>query len=476
MSSRSVLNHFLLLALLLTACHNGQQMRQALSDLQARNQADSLLTDDSLALALTQYFDRHGTPNERMEAHYLLGRTYADRGEAPQAIAAYQTAAEQADTTATDCDYRLLCRVYSQMGYLFYKQNLMQENLRSLNLSAYYAYIARDSLAALNLLAQQINTFDRLNLPDSVIAVYTKAHKGLCDLGYEQTAATFSAVTIKSFLALAQFEQARECINEYETKTGFFSNGEIEHGREFFYYLKGLYYLSTHQYDSAEYYFRKELFLGNSFNDQNAASKGLANLYKQTNHPDSSAKYALYSYAMNDSMHAQMATNEVIKVQALYNYTRFQKQVLEERMHANEEKHRADFVLTLFVVFIFIVISVTYIKQTRRKAEREMYQQKLRELERAQSDILQLRDHEAENKELIIEKEETIRKQQAEIDKLRLKIKGTLNDAESRLINSSVYKQLHKKADKGLELTIEEWHAIHQLMIEILPQFYQFIS
>ena len=72
----------LLLLPLLAACQRGRAtyMRQQLAHLLALNQADSLLTDDSLAQALALYFDAHGTPNEQMEAHYLLGRTYADRG------------------------------------------------------------------------------------------------------------------------------------------------------------------------------------------------------------------------------------------------------------------------------------------------------------------------------------------------------------------------------------------------------------
>ncbi|MBQ8463313.1 MAG: hypothetical protein IJ544_04265, partial [Prevotella sp.] len=89
---------YVTLLLLLAACTDGQQMRRQLAELQARNQADSLLTDDSLALALTDYFDRHGTANEQMLAHYLLGRTYDDMGEAPAALSAFQDAADRADT------------------------------------------------------------------------------------------------------------------------------------------------------------------------------------------------------------------------------------------------------------------------------------------------------------------------------------------------------------------------------------------
>ena len=142
----------LLLLPLLAACHPGRhaRMQAELAHLQALNQADSLLINDSLAQALALYFDDHGTPNEQMEAHYLLGRTYADRGEAPAAIAAYHDAIDRADTTAADCDYRQLCRVYSQMAKIFYQQNLVKDNLDALELSIKFGLKGKDTISAIN--------------------------------------------------------------------------------------------------------------------------------------------------------------------------------------------------------------------------------------------------------------------------------------------------------------------------------------
>ena len=111
------------LPLLLAACQGGHRhrhMQQQLDSLQALNQADSLLTDASLAQTLVGYFDRHGTPNERMEARYLLGCAYRDMGEAPRAVDCYLEAAGCADTTAVDCDFWMLASVYAQMAKLYH--------------------------------------------------------------------------------------------------------------------------------------------------------------------------------------------------------------------------------------------------------------------------------------------------------------------------------------------------------------------
>ena len=53
------------------ACNDHQQMLSQLEELERQNLADSLMTNDSLAINLCDYFDSHGTPNERMRAHYM---------------------------------------------------------------------------------------------------------------------------------------------------------------------------------------------------------------------------------------------------------------------------------------------------------------------------------------------------------------------------------------------------------------------
>ena len=82
------------------------------------SQEESLMTNDTLAIGLCDYFDGRGTPNERMLAHYILARTYVDMNEIPQALEELQKAAASADTTAADCDRRLLTRVNRQVGIL----------------------------------------------------------------------------------------------------------------------------------------------------------------------------------------------------------------------------------------------------------------------------------------------------------------------------------------------------------------------
>ena len=111
--------------------------------LQAENKTNVPLTSDSLAKILVSYYDSHGNANERMLAHYLLGCTYRDMGEAPHAIDCYLDATTQADTTAKDCDFYTLSCVYSQMAEIYYKQLLLSSHIDASRKASYYSLIGK---------------------------------------------------------------------------------------------------------------------------------------------------------------------------------------------------------------------------------------------------------------------------------------------------------------------------------------------
>ena len=102
-----------------------QRMRRLLLLTNAQNKCDTVFRSDSIQRLLVDYYESHGSANERMLAHYLLGRAYYDMGEMPMALNAYQLAL--ADTTETGQDYYQLSRIYSQMANIYYHQNLLSD-------------------------------------------------------------------------------------------------------------------------------------------------------------------------------------------------------------------------------------------------------------------------------------------------------------------------------------------------------------
>lgn len=483
-------------------------MQCRLHRLNACNKLDTVFTSVGLQQSLVRYFDDEGTPNEQMLAYYLLARAHSDRGEAPAALSSFMQAAEKADTLAEDCNFSLLSRVYGQMSSIFYNQNLTHDYLNCLNKSIGYAWMGKDIIMAINEYAHKMEAYDRLGNADSVIAICDSVYQRYSSLGYRKTAAQYYGQSIPALLIKGDTGQVRLHMSVYEKESGYFdANNHIEKGREAYYNFKGHYYLAIHQFDSAEYYFRKELYEGQDFNNQNGASHGLALLFEKIHKPDSAAKYALYSYDMNDSVYAHMATVEVEQMKALYNYTHHQEAAQKEKERAEHEADKAQRRLYIIVLIVLLACYVAYRVWKHRKAEEENYLRQVALLERTQSEVIRLRTHEADLNALIQEKElalnqqeeskvelEELRKRTSELNQLikdkesvaerqrkeliRYQQKDTLTheNVESILNDSDVMKLLNEKSNKGQQLTEEEWSQIHQLVIQVLPGFYQFIS
>ena len=165
--------------LLLTACvGSGEQMRRDLAALQEKNLADSLLIDSTLALRLADYFDNHGTQAERLEAHYLLARTWTDLGQGPRALDAFHTAVEQADTTRLDslsCHW--LSRINGLMAELLYNHQLPYNALEVYDNAYHYAVCCGEQLYATTVYSQKYKCYYDLNQPDSAETIMENVTK-----------------------------------------------------------------------------------------------------------------------------------------------------------------------------------------------------------------------------------------------------------------------------------------------------------
>lgn len=453
------------------------EMQERLRQLDAFNQSDSVFRSTTEAKALADYFDDHGTPNEQMLAYYLLGRAYHDLHESPMALKYFQMASERADTTAEDCDYRQLSRVYGQMSNVFYQQGLYEQEIKCEDLSIEYGWKGKDTLNALRSMGGKIAAYKRMHKSDSAIYLCDRLSELFREYGYNNYSAGYKSVVIKELLDKGDIDKAEKNIRIYEAESGFFDeHHNIEKGREVYYYSKGLYYMAIEEYDSAEYMFRKELREAKDFNNQNAGSRGLALLFQKTHKPDSAAKYALYSYAMNDSVYAQMATREVEQMQAMYDYSR--NQTLAEQAKEKAEKARVITQLVGIAFFLFIIASTFVAREVykKRKIERTQYKANVSLLAKTQADVVKLRSYGFELSQMLQEKEKDSARLTAEIEKYKERVGQQKESADALLAKSIIYEDIKKSANKALILSDDDWHQVHMMVIEILPNFYKLIS
>ena len=109
------------------------QMRTALDSALVQNRNYVPFTSDSTLKEVTSYFDHplHFwiTANDRLRAHYALGCVYRDLHDAPVALLTWEDAIAAADTTAADCDFATLFRVYGQMAEVYFRQSMPEKEL-----------------------------------------------------------------------------------------------------------------------------------------------------------------------------------------------------------------------------------------------------------------------------------------------------------------------------------------------------------
>ena len=307
----------------MTGCTgNGTQMREQLEALEQQNDKGEKLLNDSLTESLVTYFDKHGDTNEQMRAKYLLGCTYSALNELPRALLTFYEAADCADTTLADCNYKVLSLIHGQCASIFHTQVQPRSELKELKQSEYYAWKDRDTLQAIKRYSQQSGAYDFLKMPDSVLYVKERAASLFREIGKPDRAArTLGGSTITSLLKKGDISKALEYSRIYEQESGLFdADKNIAKGFEIYYYIKGECYLATHQSDSAEYWFRKELHDGKDIRNQIAGYKGLQEVFEQKKNSDSIAKYATLAYEMNDSAYSLSEMENIQKFQASYNY------------------------------------------------------------------------------------------------------------------------------------------------------------
>lgn len=237
--------------------------------------------------------------------------------------------------------------------------------------------------------------------------------------------------------------------------------------------------LGMQKYDSAKYYFQKELLYGTDVENQCMASHALSLMYSELGRLDSAAKYAIYSYEMLDSVYTEMATHEVEQAAALYNYNRHQHIANKEHQNALQERKAKEFWFVMaFVLLLLFVVSYAY---WRKKKELQLlqYQNDLADMEKAQTRLMQLHSEETDNLSVTINGlREEIESMQQRIDDYHRKSDRQLEALERRIQDSPIVERLKNLANSNppQEAGPDDMKELRMLMNELIPHFYLTIN
>ena len=444
---------------LLCACGNREKYARLLAEADSLNQNYIPFTTDSTMKEVVDYYDHHGTANERMRAYYLLGCVYRDLGEAPQALECYHDAVDCADTTARDCDYKLLSRVYGQMAYIFDQEFVPNNEIVSSEKAYHYAMLANDTTSALIFLNDKANAYEKLGQIDSVKAVALYIFHRFREIGNKEHAARALNILIYTELHNHEYKQAKQYMDYYEKESGFYDKEEVIDGKQIYYYFKGLYYIGIKQLDSAEYFFRKLLHEGKDYNDIHAAYDGLFKVYTDRHVPDSLSKYAILSTAYNDSLHSSLRTEDLQRTQSLYDYSRHQRLAEQKDREASNARLWLLFVSFIAILIIVLLCWLFVDIRHRNRHKTQLMRQKFVD------DMIYLRTEHAK----VIGSLEQRLKQYKKLSEI-----PNEDEIEAEMRNSAVVQKMQQIGSNKLRgiVTNDDWKAVEQIFDQCLPHFY----
>lgn len=456
-----------------------QRMRYDLLYHKAMNKAYIDFTSDSTMLAVVDYYEHHGTANDKMLAYYILGCVYRDMHEAPMALEYYNKATEQADTAAQDCDYATLCRVYSQMGVLFSKQYLPYQELFSFEKATHYAYKAHDTLNAIRYYYNKTDAYTYLDNEDSAIIVNTRAAELFRKHGYDRDADIAFGCNYVYYLKRNNIDKAKKAFEAYN-RANFVGNQNYEDSYAFLLYEKGLFFLQTNQLDSAYCKLNESLKFSKSFSNKAIITKTLAQYYLKSNNPILAAKYAMKSTEYNDSDLVRVRKTQLHQLQAMYDYSR-NKRLAMVAEQKSEKRIMVIYVVILCSIILFCLSIFIYKLQMNKKNHRisliqQLYNDSLLKLQSNQRELQRVKD--LNELEVIQQKEEVIMNLKNTIKDIREKFSGSLlTDTDIILQNSAIFRKiqfiiLHPKE----KLSNEDWIELSDLIEQLIPSFPQMLK
>ena len=414
-----------------SAMNKSRHMKLLLLKAKVRNKLAMPMSTDSLKY-IADYFDKNGDSNERMLAYYILGCAYFDGKDAPMALQYFHEAAAKADTTDSSCDFLTLHRIHVWSAEIFRSQFAFSDAFHENSLAFKYAMKAKDTLNAIITYEQKANIYKLKGNIDSVISIREKLYGLYSKYGYKRETAYSLGPLIDIYAKRGNISKAKHALDVYEKMSGRFDKyGNIKKGLEVHYAIKGYYYLSINDYDSARLCFDKCLKTTSNYpNDFGYSYEGLTELYKKLHRPDSVAKYSELTRQMSDTIYARMSTEHLQQMQAMYNYNRYRQTAEEAEKDALRTKY-----ISIIIIMAIMAAAIggalavrTYIMRKRRARVDEIkeYKRKINELEMSRAEL------ESINSGLNAEVNRMIEEKTKKIDILKTEYEKNFNNVKDK--------------------------------------------
>jgi tetratricopeptide (TPR) repeat protein len=454
------------------------EMKYRLLMAQALNKLYLKMPSDTVFNEVVKFYDRHGSSNEKMMAHYLQGCVYRDQRQAPKALECYYQAIDCADTLSRDCDFMTMFSIYGQMADIYKMQYLPQEQIKASERYSHFAQRANDIHNSIRGIELTMGAYYIMGDTPKIIELTEECHRLYLKNRMPEAAARVYPVLIYVYLERGNYKKAHSLMLEFRNKSGVFDKyGNISKGREGYYYTVGKYFTGIHQLDSAEYYFRKLL----PYNRTYMAYKGLLAVYQQKHDADSILKFSsLFEHGLEDML-TGVQSDATMHITSLYNYAKIQKEA-EESAQTSERRGK---IIWLAVALGLLGVTVVYLRyqryRSRKQSELRMlndnFLSTVEKINKANKDIQTLREN---GDKLLEERSGEVRELTEELRKYRDIYDGIQsNEKESALKKSEIvsrFKALSDTYKKCGSPKKADWDNLDTLTEQCLPLFHSSIT
>lgn len=435
--------------------------------IQAKDKADRMKPEEEKEniTAIVDYYEKHGDKDLLPIAYYYAGRIYRELKEAPQALAYMQ---KSKDALIDSDNTELLSRVYSQIGYLQYFQEMYDESLKMFTASYKCSKEINDTIGMILGLRDISTAYEAKNKYGKALESLQKAY---C-LAKQKTH-IITILTVETYISSLYITMNKpDSAMKYAQNP--LKNIALRDSSSTFSLMMDIYKLKENE-DSVIYFCKQIEKVGRVYAKEDAY-KNLTEIYlKRKNHSEANRCFKMYNI-YKDSVKAIKRTDIVARM----NY----KEKEKENIMLQEKNNRNIIIIisASAIALILLITFILYIRYSRIRRKEQLIRHKYSE-QILNENLQKSEEHINNNKRKIemlqsrlesTDKENIELRKELEREKERLFSSNTIAEigikeraaAHEAIMNSPIYQAFYRMSDNTSDLhpSNKDWANLEKLI------------
>lgn len=439
----------------------GERMKYEFLYVKAKAKNYESIAHDSVIVDLADYYHNKGNNKEKMEAYYILGIYYKQKGDAPRALVSFSKSLQYADSARNIRDMML---VHGMLQEVYEEGGMYTDARREMKLAANYGLKCKDTLAAL--IYKEFEPWYYLQIRDfdSVEIAANRIYKRSTQVKYGRPNTLVLSYSVLSQLEKKNWKKAKRYMDIYERN---FADPTVNtKGRSAILYdYKAKYYAGIGKLDSALHFIHLQQ-RNRCLNNSEQVFRNYMNVYCAMGKVDSVNKYANLFCLCNDSAKANLYAERVTQIKSMYDYTQQQEEAFRQRSKSHRLMAALMLVASLGVIVVLsLVMLISRNRRRHAEAMRIEHNEYARlsaryEMVLEQQNMLMLKESEkSEMYDLLQQELEGLRQNMATVS-------ATRNKESQKMMEAAAVDRLRELIAAGGHPSDEEWKELSKVFEE----------